>query len=843
MNVSSLLNDKFAAAAMPEVCAPRKALLSLFDREAEKRVIYVSAPGGYGKTISTQLWLKNSGRIPIWMSLDEYDSTLSIFYKFFCTGVLSVQPDNKAMANILSSASFASTPVEHTIRILSEFVPDDKQYVVVLDDMHLITSKEIRKSGLLVQKRLPTSFVVVVLTRNEIAEEYIAITGKEKCAAITAQDLAFSKEEVKNYFNTHGCFITEKEAESIHDATNGWPIGINALAMSGQFDLEHQGGQLLENYIKTQIWDKWTEDLQRFLLQTAVVDEMQAKLCNKLTGREDSDSLLESLSAQNFFVNRIGENTYRYHHLYLDFFRNILEQTDEFDIKTLYKTVADYYLEENKTFFARQYAIKSGDSEAIANSINSTGKSGSVDEFANVYRSFLKDPIPIEICNQHPYLYSQYIAYYFLIGDARKTEYYMDMLYEHMPVIARAYTNFMESSSLMMAMDYRCSLAELAERLGTIPITTKSVVHQQWVSISLQMPYGHRSIRDFSELADEKSLEKFISSFGPLLKSQSNIVALLLRAGFLYEQNLLNRALEAAMQTKNAISGETADELVFCSFIQLASIYYELGKDNLLTDIINQTEQYIEESGSNYFYPNFEAFKAKLLLMNGDKAAAIAWLDNYFVTDTEQMELYKIFQHFTTARAYTVLGQTNKAMEYIFKLKKLATDFRRPLDTAEASVLQAILEWTSGNKKEALNTLETALISMQGYRFARVFADEGAAILPILKKLAINPQKDCYQSSLDSRFLNEVTIAAYEQSKRHKGISVNIRTTKPVKLSSQQKNMIALLSKGYKNQEIVEITGLSIHTVKSHLAAAYAKLEVNNAMDAVLKAKELGIIK
>jgi len=55
--------------------------------------------------------------------------------------------------------------------------------------------------------------------------------------------------------------------------------------------------------------------------------------------------------------------------------------------------------------------------------------------------------------------------------------------------------------------------------------------------------------------------------------------------------------------------------------------------------------------------------------------------------------------------------------------------------------------------------------------------------------------------------------------------------------------MIALLSKGYKNQEIVEITGLSIHTVKSHLAAAYAKLEVNNAMDAVLKAKELGIIK
>lgn len=65
-------------------------------------------------------------------------------------------------------------------------------------------------------------------------------------------------------------------------------------------------------------------------------------------------------------------------------------------------------------------------------------------------------------------------------------------------------------------------------------------------------------------------------------------------------------------------------------------------------------------------------------------------------------------------------------------------------------------------------------------------------------------------------------------------------------LLQQYKNVIIknvkLLSKGHTYKEIMELTGLTIHTVKSHASAAYAKLDVNNSMDAALKARELGII-
>ena len=53
---------------------------------------------------------------------------------------------------------------------------------------------------------------------------------------------------------------------------------------------------------------------------------------------------------------------------------------------------------------------------------------------------------------------------------------------------------------------------------------------------------------------------------------------------------------------------------------------------------------------------------------------------------------------------------------------------------------------------------------------------------------------------------------------------------------------LRFLAKGYKNAEIIELTGLSINTIRSHTKAAYQKLEVGNMMDAVLRARELGLI-
>jgi LuxR family maltose regulon positive regulatory protein len=162
---------------------------------------------------------------------------------------------------------------------------------------------------------------------------------------------------------------------------------------------------------------------------------------------------------------------------------------------------------------------------------------------------------------------------------------------------------------------------------------------------------------------------------------------------------------------------------------------------------------------------------------------------------------------------------------------------------AEAGTLRAALEWATGKRKEAVATLETVLAAMQPHGYARIIANEGAAIEPVLRRIAAKVKKTDYSGALTRQFVVDTLLIARSVAKGHRGVTVNLlKSAKPVRLSKQQKKMIELLAAGYKNQEIAEDSGLAIDTVKVHLKIAYRKLCVNNAVDAVLKARELELI-
>jgi LuxR family maltose regulon positive regulatory protein len=166
MSVQSLQTDKLIPIKLPEICAPRIELLRSFDKAAGKRCIYVNAPGGFGKTVSTLLWIRKSGCIPIWLGLDKYDNTPSTFFRFLCTALFSVMPQNESLTKIIMEPSFNDSPVEYTIDILSRFSFDSRKYALVLDDFYFITNEEILKSMIYILNRLPLTITVIVLSRT-----------------------------------------------------------------------------------------------------------------------------------------------------------------------------------------------------------------------------------------------------------------------------------------------------------------------------------------------------------------------------------------------------------------------------------------------------------------------------------------------------------------------------------------------------------------------------------------------------------------------------------------------------------------------------------------------------
>lgn len=841
MNDTLLLNDKFITVKLPRICLSRNKLYEAFNLGAEKRVIFISAPAGYGKTVSTQLWLAGSGRKTIWIGLDKYDNTPSVFYKLFCTGILSVQPDNREMANILTSPSFSSSPVEHTIRFLSEFKPDNEKYALVLDDMHLLTNKELIKSGLIVRKRLPHSFVTLILTRNEILEEYTQVLGEGRYSIINSKNLAFTSNEIYSFFNAHGRLISTEEAEKICTVTEGWAIGINALVMSGQTEFEQNGVQILGNYIRGHIWGKWNDNLRDFMMKTALPNEIPVKLCELITNNNDSRNILETLCLTNSFVNRLSEDVYTYHNLFQEFLRS---QAEEYGIdkKAVYRIAANYYIDQGEYFAARRYARKSEDSDILIKALHHLNQVGSasLDEFVS-FSKLYGNEIPSEsVYDQAPFLYSILMWENYLLGNAAKMEYYADKLYSFLPEIAKKHPLEYENVIMKLSLDHRIPLSELFDKFTALPPFTHLHKEQQGSTLTHEMPFIHRSDRDYSELANEDLHKKLKITYGQFFKDDCELIMLVLESGICLEKNKTKEAMESAVRAKSLITEKTSNELCFCVYAHLTAAFYAIRSQGY-KEVLKETDTFLEKRKIDYMRPNFLAFNTKIKLLNGEKSAASEWLDNYFVIDSESLELYKIYQYFVTARAYIVLGQMEKAMKYVIKLKQLGSDFLRPLDIAEASVLLSVIEWNTGKKQEAMLTLETVLNYMQAYGFIRVIAIEGLAVLPILKKISAKIKKDDYKGSLQENYLYKVVLAAYEQSRRYKGITANLKK-KSVSLSKRQKEVLSLLSDGYKYSEVADEIGLTIHTVKSHAMATYIKLNVHNSMDAAIKANELGLL-
>jgi len=811
-------------------------------KAAMGRFIYISAPAGSGKTVTALLYKVQTKQRPLWIGLDAYDNIPSVFYKLLSSVICSTQPDNENMQLILADPSFSSSPAEYTVRILAELWPDEKQYILTLDDLHLITSADILKSLPAVIKRLPQSFTVLFLSRNDPPKEFKGLYKNESTSIIGAAELRFSEAELRQHYKNLGWNLTEEETGFVLMASGGLAINVNAIAKSGQIEPEKKE-YAFEAYIRQHLWETWDKDIRNFMLTTSIVDEMSAELAAALTNRQDTSELLQKLYINNTFISRTGKDMFRYHHLFLAFLRTMANELN-MDLSSAHKAAANYYLNLKQYLLARLHAVLSGNKQTILQVIYEFNQYTNpvLDDYVAFAKMYNSNTLTEAVCERYPFLYTSQLEAAWISGESEAAEYYWDKLNKHLPVIALKFPQLLETVILETAVDYRKSFNKLMSDYSLLPPIVRMHKKYQVSTLSLQLPLIHRSIRDFSEIADKGVLKKLDQTFSLFLKELYKVVRPCMLAGILLEQNQIKKALSYATQGKEATTEINDPEMIFCAYHHLSAVYLAAGKEIQLKESLAETEKYIERSGARFLERNFMAFKTKIRLMDAEKSAAESWLENYFVTEEDNVPLYKIYQYFTTLRAYIVLSKGDKASDLIDRLIKFANDYRRPLDLAEAKTLKACLDWVAGSRTEAVSTIEEALMELQERSFIRIIADEGAAVIPILKRVANKISADDYSGGLDRIYVTEVLLAAHNTAKQFKGITAIFRKSgKPVKLSKQQKKMMELLAKGYKNQEIAKITGLAVPTVKGHLMQAYEKLGVHNSMDALLKLREMGL--
>jgi len=836
------VSDKHTPASLPEICAPREELLGMYDQCAKKQFIYVQAPAGYGKTISTLLWLRKMAYPFAWLSLDQYDNSIALFYRGLCLSLLAAIPQEQAVAEFAGIPSFSTAPVENTMEFLSMLDWRDERYALVLDDFHLIGNEEILKSLPYVLRRLPTTVNVLLLSRAALPGVMTTLKENNKMSFIGSGELAFTVEEIRKHYASYGRFITKEYADHLYSYTDGWVIMLNAMLIGGgQNLLDEDGRQSFMDYFEQNIWRGFDDATKIFLMKTSVADSFTLALCESLTESGNCGETLDMLIRGNINLTRVGDE-YRYHQLFLEFLRERLAES-QMDLRSLLNKAAVYYLEAKEFLKAAAYALRCGNSEIDMRVVQNFFQSNTptLDRYLELARVYDADKLSDELLAKAPILYMPNILFAFITGDVANTQRFLDLFYKALPMFAKLDHPIAAVAITRLILDYRVNLADLPAFMQSLHLAIEKKVPGQAAIVTMQMPFLHRSNRDYTELLDANVKETVRSLFSCLLADDCACFSQSVTAGLLMEQNKPGEALEAALAAYDAMSENTSHEVFFGVSIGLAEIYSLRAEDEAHRSVLCRIRERIQQNRAQYLLKNLTAYEERGKLRDADKAAAQSWLENYYVTDGAWGEFCKIYQNFTTARALIVLSMPDKAMLILERLRKLGVDMNRLLDACEADVLMAVVEWTLGKKKESQSRLMHTLARLHPHGFIRIVANEGRAMMPALSAIIKKLRKDPHADAGFMKYVKEVYFAAYEQSKRYKGLTY-YNAHVQIGLSKQQQHVLELLAGGNSNAQIVEMTGLKLNTIRTHTKLAYEKLGVNNVMDAIVRAKQLGIL-
>jgi LuxR family transcriptional regulator, maltose regulon positive regulatory protein len=172
---------------------------------------------------------------------------------------------------------------------------------------------------------------IAMISRSEPPPIMARHMANQKLVTIGWPELAFNPTEcceVIRLFSQGNKF--DDLAEKLHQQTKGWIAGL--ILCLQQFppltlpDKIMESRSTIFDYFVSEILSTLTPQTREFLLRCSLLDEINSQTAARLTGNEESESILDSLTERNFFVERLkGPGTnYLLHPLFREFLRRYL---------------------------------------------------------------------------------------------------------------------------------------------------------------------------------------------------------------------------------------------------------------------------------------------------------------------------------------------------------------------------------------------------------------------------------------------------------------------------------------------------------------------------------------
>ncbi len=350
----------------PDLLKRQRLLDILYENSHRKLNLIVAAPG-YGKTTLLVDYANDTEHEAAWCRLDETDRDLAAFVGHLALALQYCFPTLTSVLPALAAQPGAepATLAAALNREIEEGVND--YFTLILDDFHLLADTPAILSFVdSLLANMPEQAHLLIAGRAIPPLHLVSLAARDQVAGLSEEDLRFTSVEVRELLQLrHQVDVPEQTAEKLVGDTEGWITGIlltTHLMWQGLLAGLRQARQAdrpVYDYLATEVLDQQPEPLRQFLLESAVLPEMEPAVCDAVLDRTDSATWLQQAEARRLFVSVVGDEfrVYHYHHLFREFLAARLATQNPERLKFLQIRAADWYAAHDMAEFAVTFYV------------------------------------------------------------------------------------------------------------------------------------------------------------------------------------------------------------------------------------------------------------------------------------------------------------------------------------------------------------------------------------------------------------------------------------------------------------------------------------------------------
>lgn len=304
-------------------------------------MIWISGPAGCGKTSLITSYIVKRNVTCVWYQMSEGDEDLASFFYFM--GLAEKRASQRRKTLPVLTAEYLKGISAFTQRFFANLYNGlSPPFFLVFDDYHRVnlasSFHEVLLNGI---SLIPKEGKVILISRKQPPPFFSRLYAHDQLKLIGWNELRFTLEESKSIVISRiPKFRMKEKIEQLHKIADGWVTGLILIsdAVRRGIDLpslEKFSPQEIMDYFGNELFNKTREEHQIFLMKTAFLSSMTAKMAQALTGFPDSGNFLETLTKDNYFIVKHyhAEPVYQYHPLFRSFL--IFQAKDSFSRKML----------------------------------------------------------------------------------------------------------------------------------------------------------------------------------------------------------------------------------------------------------------------------------------------------------------------------------------------------------------------------------------------------------------------------------------------------------------------------------------------------------------------------